>query len=77
MKYKIDVFYFILDQITKGIWLTDIEDNCGIIEIHSNKLQTFKHEYTYYDDYLIAHKIIAKENHYIIGKSQWGTILLT
>lgn len=71
-KYKIDVFYFILDQITKGIWLTNIEENRGLIEIHSNKLQTFNHDYTYYVDYLIAHKIIATDKHYIIGEKSMG-----
>ena len=71
-KVKIDVFYFILDQITKGVWLTNIEDNRGIIEIHSNKLQSFNHDYKEYIEYLIANNIIATDNHYQIGSKSKG-----
>ncbi len=71
-KVKIDVFYFILDQITKGVWLTNIEDNRGIIEIHSTKLQSLNHDYKEYVEYLIANNIIATDNHYIIGSKSKG-----
>lgn len=71
-KVKIDVFYFILDQITKGVWLTNIEDNRGIIEIHSNKLQSFNHDYKEYVEYLLANNIIVTDNHYIIGSKSKG-----
>jgi hypothetical protein len=66
-KVKIDMFYSILDQITKGVWLTNIEDNRGIIEIHSTKLQAFNHEYKEYVEYLLENNIVATDNHYIIG----------
>lgn len=71
-KVKIDVFYFILDQITKGVWLTNIEDNRGIIEIHSTKLQSLNHDYKEYVEYLLANNIIATDNHYIIGSKSKG-----
>ncbi len=71
-KVKIDVFYFILDQITKGVWLTNIEDNRGIIEIHSTKLQSLNHDYKEYVEYLVANNIIATDNHYIIGSKSKG-----
>ena len=71
-KVKIDVFYFILDQITKGVWLANIEENKGIIEIHSDKLQSFNHDYKEYVEYLIANNIIATDNHYIIGSKSKG-----
>lgn len=71
-KVKIDVFYFILDQITKGVWLANIDENKGIIEIHSDKLQSFNHDYKEYVEYLIANNIIATDNHYIIGSKSKG-----
>ena len=71
-KVKIDVFYFILDQITKGVWLTNIEENRGIIEIHATKFQVLNHDYKEYVDYLIKHKVIASDNHYIIGSKSKG-----
>lgn len=71
-KCKVDVFYFILDQITKGIWLTNIEENMGVIEIHSNKFQAINHQYKYYIDYLTAHRVIATDNHYVIGEKSKG-----
>ncbi len=71
-KVKIDVFYFILDQITKGVWLANIDENKGIIEIHSDKLQSFNHDYKEYVEYLISNNIIATDNHYIIGSKSKG-----
>jgi hypothetical protein len=71
-KVKIDVFYFILDQITKGVWLTNIEENRGIIEIHATKLQLINHNYKEYVTFLTKHKIIATDNHYIIGSKSKG-----
>ncbi len=71
-KVKIDMFYLILDKITKGIWHTNIEYNRGIIEIHSNYLQLFNHDYKEYVEYLIANNIIATDNHYIIDSKSKG-----
>jgi hypothetical protein len=71
-RVKVDVFYFVLDRIAKGLWLSNIENNRGIIDINSKWLQLINHHYLEYVNYLKANNIIASDNQYIIGSKSKG-----
>ncbi|WP_163707184.1 hypothetical protein [Mangrovibacterium lignilyticum] len=74
-KYHIDKFYYILDYLSRGMDLEDLDNNEGFINLNAQKLQEAVHDYRKYLDYLLKRGIISTDMEYVVGKKSKGYFL--
>lgn len=71
-RYKIDHFYYIIDYLSKGMDMDDLDDNGGFINMNAQRLQKVNHNYKAYLDHLLNHRFINTDKKYIPGKKSFG-----
>ena len=71
-RWKIDHFYYIIDYLSRGMDLEDLDDNGGYINVNAKKLQREIHNYKDYLDYLLNCKVIRTDKKYVVGKKSFG-----
>lgn len=71
-RYKIDHFYYIIDYLSKGAELEDLDGNAGFINTKASRLQKANHNYKVYIDYLLKYGIIKTDRKYIVDKKSFG-----
>jgi len=74
-KYNIDKFYYILDYLSRGMDLEDLDNNEGFINVNAKKLQGAVHNYKKYLDYMLKRRIIRTDMVYIVGKKSKGYLI--
>ncbi len=74
-KYKIDHFYYIIDYLSKGMDMEDLDNNAGFINMNSKRLQKVNHNYRQYLDHLLEHRFIRTDKKYIVGEKSFGYLV--
>jgi hypothetical protein len=74
-KYKIDHFYYIVDYISRGMDIENIDDNAGFVNTNAKRLQKVVHDYKKYLDHMLKHRFIRTDMNYIAGKKSKGYLL--
>lgn len=73
--YKIDCFYYIIDYLSKGMDMEDLDSNEGFINMSSKKLQSVIHNYRQYLGHLLDHGFIRTDMKYIVGEKSFGYLI--
>ena len=74
-KYKIDHFYYIVDYISRGMDIENIDDNAGFVNTNAQRLQKVIHNYKKYLEHLMKHRFIRTDMNYAPGKKSKGYLL--
>jgi hypothetical protein len=74
-KYKIDHFYYIVDYISRGMDIENIDDNAGFVNTNAKRLQKVIHNYKMYLEHMLKHRFIRTDMNYIPGKKSKGYLL--
>jgi len=74
-KYKIDHFYYIVDYISRGMDIENINDNAGFVNTNAKRLQKVIHNYKMYPEHMLKHRFIRTDMNYIPGKKSKGYLL--
>tara|TARA_R110001606_G_scaffold364204_1_gene518557 strand:- start:9301 stop:10665 length:1365 start_codon:yes stop_codon:yes gene_type:complete len=74
-KYHIDYFYHILEYLSIGMEMEDLDSNAGFVNLSSVKLQKIVHNYKEYLDHLLKNKFIRTDMKYIVGEKCKGYLI--
>jgi hypothetical protein len=74
-QYKIDHFYYIVDYISRGMDIENINDNAGFVNTNARRLQNVIHNYKKYLNHLLKHRFIRTDMNYVAGKKSKGYLL--
>lgn len=74
-KFKIDHFYYIIEYLSKGMELEDLDNNEGFINMSSAKLQKAVHNYKEYLNHLLKHGFILTDKKYIVDEKCTGYLI--
>lgn len=73
-KYKIDVFYYIIDLVSSRDMSYLKNPDSVFVEIHSNHLQYISHDYKDYINYLLENGMLSRD-YYIADEKSFGYCL--
>lgn len=73
-KYKIDVFYYIIDEVSSREMAYSREPNSVFVEIHSDFLQYISHDYKDYINYLLEQGVLSRD-YYLVDEKAFGYCL--
>lgn len=71
-RYKIDHFYYIIDCLSRGMDLDDLDGNGGFINLRAKRLHSKIHNYKDYLDHLLKYGFIRTDKKYIPGEKSFG-----
>jgi hypothetical protein len=74
-RHKLDHFYYIIDYLSRGMLLEDLDDNAGYVNLNAARLQSVNHNYKQYMDHLLKHGLIRTDMKYVVGKKSKGYMI--